>query len=126
MSLNYNVSVLNQRLQVVANNIDAGGVHGFIRLGTFGMAQTVGLVPLGFPCGTVSAGVLTFANLPLAAPLTFISATIASATVEDSNGVIVASGLTVGNSTSFDIVMIQTVVSSGQSVALTYATITGN
>lgn len=124
MTLNYNATVINGRLQVVINNIDAGASTGAIRL-LNSTNQTVALINLIKPSATISGGVLTFSGLPLAAPLTFISGQIVSADIEDSNANVVASGLTVGNSTAYDIVMGNTSVSSGQIISLTYAAITG-
>lgn len=124
MTITYNVTTTNGRLQVVINNIDAGPSFGQMRLLGLGN-QTVGLIQLQKPSATVAGGILTFSGLPLASPLTLISGSIVAADIEDSVGTVVASGLTVGNSTGFDIVMANPVVSSGQIVTLTFATITG-
>lgn len=125
MSIIYNGTVINQRLGVVVTNIDAGAGNGQMRLLSSASA-TVGLVQFNKPCGTVSGGVLTFSGLPLAAPLTLVSGQVTAADLEDSAGTVVASGLTVGNSTAYDIVMSSVIVSTGQIITLTYATITGS
>jgi len=122
--INYNTATVNQRLDVVVNNIDAGSSNGVLRL-LDASAQTVATIALVKPCGTVSNKVLTFSGLPLPCPLTLVSAQIVAADIEDSTGLVVASGLTVGQSTASDIVMGNTIVSSGQIITLTYATITG-
>lgn len=124
MPISYNTTTINGRLSVVISNIDAGPAAGVMRL-LSASAQTVGLVQLLKPSGTVSNGVLTFSGLPLSASLTFLSTQIVAADIEDSAGLVVASGLTVGPSTSFDVVMANPFVSSGQIVTLTFATITG-
>lgn len=124
MPVNYNQTTINGRLSVVQSNIDAGPSFGQMRLLTSG-SQTVGLIQLLKPSGTVAGGVLTFNGLPLASPLTLLSAQITAADIEDSTGTVVASGLTVGPSTGYDVVMTNPFVSSGQIVTLTYATITG-
>lgn len=124
MVISYNQGTINGRLQVVINSIDAGPSFGQIRLLT-ATNQTVGLIQLLKPSATINAGVLTFSGLPLASPLTLISGQITAADIEDSTSTVVASGLTVGQSTSFDIVMATSIVSSGQVVTLTFATITG-
>jgi hypothetical protein len=124
LPLTYNAQTVNDRLADVVTNIDAGAGFGLIRLLT-ATAQTVGIITLNKPCGTVSGGVLTFSGLPLAAPLTLISGDITAADIEDSNSTVVASGLTVGGSTAYDILMAVTTVSSGQVISLSYATITG-
>ena len=127
MTVNYNQATINGRLNVVVTNIDAGPSFGVMRIlgGPNLPLQTVGLINLKKPSGTVSGGVLTFSGLPLAAPLTLIGTNITAADIEDSTGLIVASGLTVGNSTASDIVMNTTLVSSGQTITLISATITG-
>jgi len=117
----YNQTTINGRLNVVVSNIDAGAGVGQMRiLGTLG---TVALIPLQKPSGTVSAGVLTFSGLPLGSA-TLINDTVVGADIEDSTGLVVASGLTVGPSSAFDIVMPITTVSSGI-ISLVLATITG-
>jgi len=81
------------------SNIDAGPSFGQMRLLSVG-TQTVGVIQLLKPSATVSNGVLTFSGLPLAAPLTFLSTQIVAADIEDSTGLVIASGLTVGPSTA--------------------------
>lgn len=124
MPIGYNTTTINGRLNVVISNIDAGPSFGQMRLLSVG-TQTVGVIQLLKPSATVSNGVLTFSGLPLAAPLTLLSTQIVAADIEDSTGLVVASGLTVGPSTAFDIVMANPFVSSGQVITLTSATITG-
>lgn len=124
MTIVYNQSTLNARLSAVISAIDAGAGFGLMRLLDSSNA-TVATITFPKPCGTTNAGVLTFSGLPLAAPLTFISGIIVAADLEDSTGTVVASGLTVGTSTASDIVMPTTTVSSGQTISLTFATITG-
>ena len=124
MSVNYNTTTINDRLQDVISNIDAGAGNGVMVLSSSASA-TMASITLQKPCGAVSGGVLTFAGLPLGGPLVIETGYIAGASVQDSAGTTVISGLTVGLSTSYDIVMASTLVSSGDSIALTYATITG-
>lgn len=125
MPVDYNSTVINARLTVVLSAIDAGPSFGQMRL-LSPSNQTIGLIQLQQPAGVVASGVLSFSGLPLAAPLTLISDQIVAADIEDSTGTVVASGLTVGPSTFYDVVMVNPFVSSGQTVTLTYATITGN
>jgi hypothetical protein len=124
MSITYNQATINARLNAVVTNIDAGPSFGQMRLLTAGSA-TVALIALLKPSGTVSGGVLTFSGLPLNSATTVTGGTVAAADIEDSTGTVVASGLTVGNSTAFDVAMGTTSVSSGQIITLTAATITG-
>lgn len=125
MPVNYNQSTIDDRLKVVIAHIDAGAGNGQMRL-LSSSAQTVAMIGFLKPSATVSNGVLTFSGLPLASPLTLISASVSGADIEDSTGTVVVSGLTVSGSTTTDIVMSNTMVSSGQIVTLTYATITGS
>jgi hypothetical protein len=124
MPISYNLATINGRLNVVVTNIDAGASFGVMRLLATGN-QTVSTIQLLKPSATVTAGILTFNGLPLASPLTLISAQIVAADIEDSTGAVVASGLTVGPSSAFDIVMANPTVSAGQTLTLTLATITG-
>lgn len=123
MSITYNSATLDARLNAVIASIDAGASFGKMRLLT-ATAQTVCLIVLNKPCATASGALLTFSGLPLASS-TLVDGDITAADIEDSNGTVVASGLTVGNSTAFDIVMSTTTVISGNAVSLNYATITG-
>lgn len=125
MSVTYNQATVDDRLQQVIDNIDAGSGNGVLVLGSAGFADTMAEITLAKPMGTVSAGVLTFSGLPLGGPLVYVSGDVALARVQDSDGTVVINGLTVGTSTSSDIVMSSNSVSSGGSIALTYATITG-
>lgn len=125
MTIIYNAATINGRLNVVISNIDAGPGAGVMRLLT-SANQTVSLVQLNKPSATTSGGILTFSGLPVAGPLTFIGGQIVAADIEDSTGIVVASGLTVGVSSAFDIIMQTTTVSSGQTITLTNATITGH
>jgi hypothetical protein len=123
MSVNYDISTINGRLAAVITHIDAGSSVGNLRL-LNNLTQTVSLIPLQKPSGIVGAGVLTFAGLPLVGT-TLISDSIVAADIEDSTGLVVISGLTVGQSTAFDILMPITNVLAGRSISLTQATITG-
>lgn len=124
MTITYNSATLNGRLNVVITNIDAGAGFGIMRL-LSSASQTVATIQLQKPSATAANGVAIFNGLPLASPLTLISGQIVAADLEDSAGNVVASGLTVGISTAFDVVMGTTLVSSGQIITLTFATITG-
>lgn len=123
MTISYNLSTLNARLQAVVTNVDAGPGNGQMRFLGSG-STTIAIVTLQKPSGTVSGGILTFSGLPLGGA-TLASASVVLADVEDSNGNVVASGLTVGPSTTYDIYMASNAVMSGQTLSVTYATITG-
>ena len=123
MTISYNVPTLNARLQAVVTNIDAGPGNGVMRL-LSATSVTIATITLQKPSGTASGGILTFSGLPLGGP-TLASGQIVAADIEDSTGTVVASGLTVGISTSYDIYMANPNVLSAQTVSLTNATITG-
>lgn len=127
--ITYSTSGLNDRLLGVVAAIDAGGTNGALKLLTSSGA-TVCTFSLAVPCGTVSAGVLTFSGTLLdtsAAATGFVNA----ARVEDSNGSIVVSGLTIGTSAAgpYDGFLINglgtTKITAGDVVSCPSATITG-
>ncbi len=124
MSVNYNIPTINGRLNAVVSNIDAGPGVGQIRLLNT-PSQTVALIPLQKPSGTVAGGILTFSGTPLVSTVTILSTNIVAADIEDSTGLVVISGLTVGQSSAFDIIMPVSNVLGGRLISLTNATITG-
>jgi len=124
VSVNYNVTTINGRLNAVVSNIDAGPGVGQIRLLNT-PSQTVAVIPLQKPSGIVAGGVLTFSGTPLVSSVTLLSTNIVAADVEDSTGLVVISGLTVGQSSAFDIIMPVSNVLVGRLISLTNATITG-
>ena len=124
MSIIYATNTLNARLNAVVSQIDAGSGPGTLKIGTSGMAQVLSTIPMAIPCGTVSGGVLTLTT-PIADPLVAVTGTLASAEIEDSNGNLIASGLTVGLSSAFDIIMSSLSVTAGQNLSIISATIRG-
>lgn len=126
MSVDYNLTVRNNRLTQVVNAIDAGASSGYIRL-LDGAGGTISSFQLSRPCGVVSGGVLTFSGLSLIDPAATGSSYAVAARAEDSDGNIVISGLTVGTGPTNDIIMNPTnFITAGQTVAITAATITGH
>jgi predicted nicotinamide N-methyase len=126
VSVNYNLTVLTNRLQQVINAIDDGASNGFMNLTTSG-GGTLATFQLSRPSGVASLGVLTFASLPLVEPAATASGIAELANFTDSNGVIVISGLTVRGGPPADVVMTPTnTIIAGQTIAVTAATITGN
>jgi hypothetical protein len=123
VTITYNTATLNARLAAVTTNIDAGSSNGAMRL-LSPTNVTIALITLAKPSGTSSGGVLTFSGLPLTTTVSQ-SGQIVSADLEDSNGNVVASGLTVGVSTAFDIFINTANVTAGGLLALNFATITG-
>lgn len=130
MSVNYNTPTVSDRLQQVVNRIDAGPSNGFMRLLDSG-GNVLSSFQLARPSGTVSGRVMTFNGMSLIDPaaagggLSGIPAT--GARCEDSIGTIVISGLTVATvGSTNDILLTPTnIITAGQTVAITAATITG-
>jgi|SRR5215475_7134743 len=126
MSGTYNPTLRNQRLTLVLNALNAGGAGGAMRLLDSG-SNILSTLPLAFPAGTISGVILTFSGLPLLDPAASASGVAVSATLEDSTGTIVESGLTVGNSSAFDVILSPgATIVAGQTIAISQATITGN
>ena len=127
MSVNYSITVLTNRLQQVVNAIDSGATNGVLRLLNSG-GTTLSSLSLARPCGVAASGVLTFSGMSLIDPAAVATDSARAARVEDGDGNIIISGLTVGTAGSTsDVVMSPTnFITAGQTVAITAATITGN
>lgn len=126
MSVNYDLTTLTSRLQVVVNAIDAGATNGsLVLLGSGG--TTLSTLQLARPCGVAFNGVLTFSGMSLIDPAAASGGRALAARISDGDGNIIISGLTVGLANTNDIVMSPTdVIAAGQTVAITQASITGN
>lgn len=127
MSVNYNLTVRNNRLQQVENGMDGGGANGNLRL-LDSSGNVLSTLALARPAGTVNGGVLQFQGLSLVDPAAARSGVAVGARIEDSTGAFVITGLTVGGvGSSTDIVFSPTnTIVAGQTVAIQQATITGN
>jgi len=124
MSVIYSPPLPHDRLQLVANALDAGGGPGVLRLldGGGGVLSSMGLA---FPASTVTGAVLAFNGLPLVDPLAAASGACVAARFEDSLGNTVISGLTVGQSSAADILLTPTnTITAGQTIAIQQARIT--
>lgn len=133
MSVIYNATLKNNRMQLVADLI-AGktaaastgtATAGKLVVGTSALSGATGVLvtyTLSTTPGTVSSGVLTISGTPLTAVATD-TGTAAKAEFRDNSGTVIVSGLTVGTSAA-DIIINATAVSTGQSVTLTAGTIT--
>lgn len=120
----YATSLLNSRLTDVVTAIDGGVTNASCNLYDAGNALIASL-SLARPCGAAAGGVLTFSGMPWIDPSAAATGSPISARIVNSNGNQVT-GLTVGTgSTSYDIVLSAATISSGQSVAITSAAITG-
>lgn len=126
MTVVYSQTVINSRLQVVANAIDAGPGNGQLFLQSSG--QTISTITLAKPCGTAAAGVLTFVS-NVQDPSAAGSGNVSAAIFADSTGNTVISGLSVGIPLSSADVIINgptTQILAGEAVQLVSARITGS
>lgn len=133
MAVTYSSTLKNNRMQLVADLI-AGktaasstgtATAGNLVIGTSSLSGSTGVlatIALGTTPGTVSGGVLTISGVPLSATASG-TGTAAKAELRDNSGNVIVTGLTVGTS-SADIIISATAVSSGQTVTLTSGTIT--
>lgn len=123
MSITYNTTLKNTRLQDVADAIDdPGSPGGSLKIGTTAMGTVLATIPLPVPCGTVSAGVLTF-DTPVTDTSADNTGTAAAAAIYSSAATLIVSGLTVGVSAS-DIILTSVSVVATEPVTINSATIT--
>jgi len=127
LSVNYNVTVRTNRLQLGINAIDAGPSNGFLRLLDIS-GNVLSSIQLARPSATVLNGVATFNGMALIDPAAAAGGAIAGARAEASDGTVVISGLSASTpGSTADIIFSPTnVIAAGQTVAITAATITGN
>lgn len=128
MSVDYNATLRNSRLQLVETAMDAGGANGVLRL-LDSAGHTLSSLSLARPAGVVAGVVLNFQGLSLIDPAAAASGGAVAARVEDSAGNVVVSGLTVAaaGAAAADIVLSPTnVIVAGQTIAIQQASITGN
>jgi hypothetical protein len=97
MAVVYHNDVKNARLQEVIDAISGGAGPGVLRIGTAGMAVLLAEITLSDPAfGAPAAGVMTLAGVPLSDTAANATGTAAAATISDSTGKVIVSGLTVG------------------------------
>jgi hypothetical protein len=123
MTVSYVTSLKTTRMVAVINAIDANASPGFIEIGNTGMAAVLCTITLQKPSFSESSGVITMLGTPISANGS-LAGTAAAARIKDGGGNIVATGLTVGATSGFDIVLSSTAVSVGQPVTLNSMTIT--
>lgn len=123
MAVNYSTAAKNARLQSTADLIDAGASPGKLKIRDSSNAVLATLT-LADPCGTVSAGVLTFDFDPdISDTSADASGTAANAILTDSADTTVVSGLTVGTSGT-NVILDSVSITAGQTVTITAGTIT--
>jgi hypothetical protein len=120
MPIQYNMTVKNQRLQVVVDN---AGPNAVLEIGTAGMGVVLATIPLSNPIGTITNGVLTFSGTPISDTSADATGVAASARVRTaSGGITVIDGLTVGTSLA-DVIMDTVNISVNQTVTINSAII---
>ena len=123
MAATYSAAVKTARMNAVRDAINAGSAAGKLVIGTTAMGAVLATVNLTDPV-TVSGAVLT----ALAAPVTVAASgagMAAAARLEDSDGTIAVSGLTVGLSGT-DVILDTLTIAAAQNVTINSATITHN
>lgn len=125
MSITYSTTAINFRLEGVVDAIGSGG-----NLLLEDGSTTISTIALASPAGTASGGILTFDGT-LLDPAAAATGDIDGARIVDSNGDNVITGLTVGIPLSGADITISnglnsTLISSGQTVAVLGAQITGS
>ena len=123
MPVNYSTAAKNARLNAVVAQIDAGAGAGKLKIRDSSNVVLATLT-LADPCGTVSAGVLTFDFDPdISDTSADASGTAANAIITDDADTTVISGLTVGTSGT-NVVLDSVNITAGQTVTITAGTIT--
>lgn len=123
MGVIYRSSLRTTRMNSVKTDIDSGGAAGKIIIQS-AATVTLAVLPLSFPCGTVSGDVLTFSAITSDTSAD-ATGTATKAEIQTSAGTAVVTGLTVGTSGA-NINMNSTSITAGQQVDITSASITHN
>lgn len=133
MAVTYSSTLKSNRMQIVADLVagktfaasTGSATAGTLVIGTSALSGATGVLAtftLGSTPGTVSGGVLTVSGTPLTATAS-ATGTAAKAEFRDNAGNVIVTGLTVGTS-SADIIINATAISTGQTVTLSSGTIT--
>ncbi len=122
MAVNYASALKDTRMTAVRDAIDQDVGAGTLEICTAAYASVLITYTLNDPCGTVSAGVLTFSGLPKTQSASN-TGTAAIARFKDNSGDVIVSGLTVGTSGT-DIIVSSTTITSGQNYSWNTGTIT--
>lgn len=121
MAITYATGVKTDRMQVVADAIDADAAAGYLEIGTAAMAETLITITFDGTCGTVTDDTLTFSGFPKTEDSTG-NGNLAAARIKDGAGTVVISGLTVGTSGT-DIILDSVAVTTGKAVRINSAAI---
>lgn len=119
MPITYRNSLRTTRIQAVADDIDSGAGPGTLEICTNAYANILASITLQDPCGSVAGDP---AALTLDGPMEDASADLsgiaAIARIKNSDGTIIATGLTVGTADA-DIIISNTTIVAGQPVSVT-------
>ncbi len=127
MTLVYSSTAIDDRLQGTVTAIDSGGAAANLKL--YAGVNLVSTIQLLFPCGAVANEVLTF--FPgVIDPAAAGTGSVTNATIENSAGDVIVSGLTVGAPGSASDIIItnglnSTLITAGQAVQLISGQIIG-
>lgn len=126
MTISYRTSLANARLQAVADDIDGASNPGYLEICSASYAAVLATFTLARPCGTVapSPGRVLGFDMPRTDSSADTSGTAAVARIKDGAGNVIVSGLTVGATSGFDIVLSSTTITAGAPISLNSGTIT--
>lgn len=123
MAVVYHATLKNTRMNDVKTFIDSGGSAGSLEIGTTGMATVLAVLPLSYPCGTVSGDTLTLSAITSDASADN-SGVAAEARIKKSDGTVAISGLTAGVGGSYNVNLNSASITAGGQVSVSSGTIT--
>lgn len=123
MAVVYHATLKNTRMNDVKTFIDSGGSAGSLEIGTAGMATVLAVLPLSYPCGTVSGDTLTLSAITSDSSADN-SGTAAEARIKKSDGTVAISGLTAGVGGSYNVNLNSASITAGGQVSVSSGTIT--
>lgn len=123
MAVVYHATLKNTRMNDVKTFIDSGGSAGSLEIGTAGMATVLAVLPLSYPCGTVSGDTLTLSAITSDSSADN-SGTAAEARIKKSDDTVAISGLTAGVGGSYNVNLNSASITAGGQVSVSSGTIT--
>ena len=123
MAVVYHATLKNTRMNDVKTFIDSGGSAGSLEIGTAGMATVLAVLPLSYPCGTVSGDTLTLSAITSDSSADN-SGTAAEARIKKSDGTVAISGLTAGVGGSYNVNLNSASITAGGQVSVSSGSLT--
>jgi len=124
MTVTYNTTLKNTRMDAVDDAINSGVGTAVLEIGTAGMGTVLATIDLPNPAfGASASGVITLQGVPLSDTSADATDTAAEARIKDRDGTAVITGLTVGTSGT-DIILDSVSITSGQTVTIDSGTLT--